>query len=80
MMQNVRLEPNDIVLIQSRTLKAATFVKLQPQSVDFLDISNPRGTSLPLYFRLNPSLPLLVSIYSFKIGNMFECNLTEAFS
>jgi ubiquitin fusion degradation protein 1 len=43
MMQNVRLEPNDIVKIESRTLKGATFVRLQPQSVEFLDISNPRA-------------------------------------
>jgi len=47
-MQNVRLEPNDLVVISSRTLRPASFVKLQPQSPDFLDISNPRGIDLDL--------------------------------
>lgn len=43
MMQAIRLEPNDMLQIHSRTLQAANFVRLQPQSVDFLDITNPKA-------------------------------------
>lgn len=42
-MQNIRLEQNGFVKISSRTLKPAIFIKVQPQSVDFLEISNPRA-------------------------------------
>jgi len=43
MMQNIRLEPNGFAMVTSKTLRAAQFVKFQPQSPDFLDITNPRA-------------------------------------
>lgn len=43
MMQNIGLNPDNRITITYRSLPRATFVKLQPQSVDFLDISNPRA-------------------------------------
>jgi len=43
MMQNIRLNPNEFVVVTSCSLPRATFVKLQPQSVNFLDISNPKA-------------------------------------
>jgi len=43
MMQNIRLNPDAMVEVRNRTLPRATFVKLQPQSVNFLDISNPKA-------------------------------------
>jgi ubiquitin fusion degradation protein 1 len=42
MMQNIRLDQNSFVTVSSRTLKPASFIKLQPQSVDFLELDNPR--------------------------------------
>lgn len=43
MMQNLLIEEAALVTITNVSLLKATFVKLQPQSVDFLEISNPRA-------------------------------------
>ena len=43
MMQNLLLQEGDVVTLRSATLPKGTFVKLQPHSKDFLDISNPRA-------------------------------------
>jgi ubiquitin fusion degradation protein 1 len=43
MMQNLLLQEGDVITLRSATLPKGTFVKLQPHSTDFLDISNPRA-------------------------------------
>jgi ubiquitin fusion degradation protein 1 len=43
MMQTLLLEAGDLVQIKSTDLAAATLVKLQPQSTNFLDISDPKA-------------------------------------
>ena len=43
MMHNLLLEEGDMVQIESVSLPVATFSKFQPQSVDFLDITNPKA-------------------------------------
>ncbi len=43
MMQNMLLQEGDIVRVKSATLPKGTFVKLQPHTKDFLDISNPKA-------------------------------------
>lgn len=43
MMQNLLLEEGSLVSVTNVSLPKATFVKLQPQSTDFLEISNPRA-------------------------------------
>lgn len=43
MMQNLLLEEGAVVRLSSVTLPKGTFVKLQPHSSDFLDITNPRA-------------------------------------
>ncbi|RLN52166.1 hypothetical protein BBP00_00009702, partial [Phytophthora kernoviae] len=43
MMQNLFVKEGGIISIQNVSLPKATFVKLRPQSQDFLDISNPRA-------------------------------------
>lgn len=43
MMHNLLLEEGDIVQIESVSLPVATFSRFQPQSADFLDISNPKA-------------------------------------
>jgi ubiquitin fusion degradation protein 1 len=43
MMHNLLLEEGDIVEIESVSLPVATFSKFQPQSVHFLDITNPKA-------------------------------------
>jgi len=43
MMQNLLIEEGNVITITNVSLPKATFVKLQPQHVDFLEISNPRA-------------------------------------
>ena len=43
MMQNLLIEEGAVITVTNASLPKATFVKLQPQSVDFLEISNPRA-------------------------------------
>jgi ubiquitin fusion degradation protein 1 len=43
MMQNLFLEEGALVKVKNVPLKKATYVKLKAQSVDFLDISNPKA-------------------------------------
>jgi ubiquitin fusion degradation protein 1 len=43
MMQNLLIEEGTLLTVRNVSLPKATFVKLQPQSVDFLEISNPRA-------------------------------------
>lgn len=43
MMQNLLVEEGSLITVKNISLPKATFVKLQPQSVDFLEISNPKA-------------------------------------
>lgn len=43
MQQNLMLEEGGLVRVRNVSLPKASFVKFKPQSVDFLDISNPRA-------------------------------------
>jgi ubiquitin fusion degradation protein 1 len=43
MMQNLLIEEGELITVTNVSLPKATFVKLQPQSVDFLEITNPRA-------------------------------------
>lgn len=43
MMENMLLEEGDIVQVKNASLSKGTFVKLQPHTKDFLDISNPKA-------------------------------------
>lgn len=43
MMQNLFLSEGGIINVQNISLPKATFVKIRPQSQEFLDISNPRA-------------------------------------
>uniref|UniRef100_A0A915HKM7 Ubiquitin fusion degradaton protein n=1 Tax=Romanomermis culicivorax TaxID=13658 RepID=A0A915HKM7_ROMCU len=43
MMRNLLLAEGDLILVDYSSLPTATYVKLQPQSTDFLDITNPRA-------------------------------------
>uniref|UniRef100_A0A3B6DHQ0 Ubiquitin fusion degradation protein n=1 Tax=Triticum aestivum TaxID=4565 RepID=A0A3B6DHQ0_WHEAT len=43
MMQNMLLQEGDIVRVKNATLPKGTYVKLQPHTTDFLDISNPKA-------------------------------------
>lgn len=43
MMENMLLQEGDIVQVKNATLLKGTYVKLQPHTKDFLDISNPKA-------------------------------------
>lgn len=43
MMDNLFLEENDLVTVESVSLPVARFSKFQPHSIDFLDITNPKA-------------------------------------
>lgn len=43
MMRNLLLEEGDLINIENVTLPVATFSRFQPQTEDFLDISNPKA-------------------------------------
>nr|XP_019705610.1 ubiquitin fusion degradation protein 1 homolog [Elaeis guineensis] len=43
MMQNLLLQEGDTVRVKNATLPKGTYVKLQPHTKDFLDISNPKA-------------------------------------
>ncbi|KAF8651668.1 hypothetical protein HU200_063179 [Digitaria exilis] len=43
MMQNMLLQEGDTVRVKNATLPKGTYVKLQPHTTDFLDISNPKA-------------------------------------
>eukprot|EP00794_Sanderia_malayensis_P013904 gene13904-15353_t len=45
MMRNLLLEEGDLVQVESASLPVATYAKFQPQSVDFLDITNPKAVT-----------------------------------
>ena len=47
MMQNLLLQEGDIVKLKSCSLPKGTYVKLRPQSKDFLDITNPKAVCVP---------------------------------
>lgn len=42
-MKTIGLRPNDILNVSNVTLALGTFARLQPQSPDFLDITDPRA-------------------------------------
>ena len=43
MMRNLLLDEGDFIRVESASLPVATFSKFQPQSEDFLDITNPKA-------------------------------------
>ncbi|KAK6234883.1 hypothetical protein QUC31_018648 [Theobroma cacao] len=43
MMENMLLQEGDIVQVKNASLAKGTYVKLQPHTMDFLDISNPKA-------------------------------------
>lgn len=49
MMNQLFIQDGDIVLVQNVSLALAVYSKFQPQSVDFLDIHNPKAV-YPIMF------------------------------
>ena len=43
MMRNLLVEEGEIITVSNVSLQTCTYAKFQPQSVDFLDISDPKA-------------------------------------
>ncbi|KAF5821556.1 putative ubiquitin fusion degradation protein Ufd1 [Helianthus annuus] len=64
MMENMLLQEGDIVNVKNASLSKGTYVKLQPHTTDFLDISNPKAileTSLRSYSCLTTGDTIMVA-------------------
>ena len=47
LMNQLDITEGDIIVVENASLPLATFSKFQPQSKEFLDISNPKAVYLP---------------------------------
>ncbi|CAI0393371.1 unnamed protein product [Linum tenue] len=56
MMENLLLQEGDLVQLRNASLEKGTYVKLQPHSTDFLDVSNPKAISSCELISLETSL------------------------
>ncbi|KAI3667686.1 hypothetical protein L6452_42755 [Arctium lappa] len=64
MMENMLLQEGDIVNVKNASLSKGTYVKLQPHTMDFLDISNPKAileTALRSYSCLTTGDTIMVA-------------------
>lgn len=43
MMRNLMIDEGEMIQVESATLPVASFSKFEPQSADFLDITNPKA-------------------------------------
>ena len=66
-MRNLLLDEGDLLTVESCSLSVATYSKFQPQSVDFLDISNPKAV-YPyhkwIFFKSHKKIKLIVVLSS----------------
>jgi len=69
MMSNLLLEEGGLLQVESASLPVASYAKFQPQSVDFLDITNPKAVYpltvakvISAYKRSGPSVPECIPV------------------
>jgi len=76
LMRTLSLEPGDLVQIKSTDLPAGQFIKLQPQSPAFLDISDPKAV-LENAFR-NFACLTISDVFSFEYNDaVYEIEVLE---
>lgn len=76
LMQTLMLEPGDMLQVKSTDLPLGTFIKLQPQSPNFLEISDPKAV-LEKAFR-NFSCLTVGDIFTFAYNdNVYEIAVLE---
>nr|XP_043610391.1 ubiquitin fusion degradation protein 1 homolog [Erigeron canadensis]XP_043610392.1 ubiquitin fusion degradation protein 1 homolog [Erigeron canadensis] len=64
MMENMLLQEGDVVNVKNASLSKGTYVKLQPHTMDFLDVSNPKAileTTLRSYSCLTTGDTIMVA-------------------
>ena len=77
MMQNLCLQEKGIINITNVSLKKATFIKLQPETYKFLEITNPKAVYVPCIVASNGApdkVSFTLSISPFGVTS----NSTEA--
>ena len=78
MMQNLLLTEGDIVKFQYTKLLKGQYVKLRPQTKDFLDISNPKAvleTTLRTYTCLTVGDSILINYNNKRQGFVLQIRL-----
>lgn len=69
------LQEGDIVQVKNASLAKGTYVKLQPHTTDFLDISNPKAM-LVIFLKISYEVAntiILIHIYLLKIHFLCDC-------
>ena len=69
MMRNLCLDEGQLLQVESASLPVATYSKFQPQSTDFLDITNPKAV---YPFSLNDKTNISLSPAYFVIEGMYS--------
>ena len=78
-MRNLSLEEGGLLQVESASLPVASYAKFQPQSVDFLDITNPKAV-YPLKCKSFPLFLLAeVKPSSLSIGTL-SCQICFPFN
>ncbi|KAK7830752.1 uncharacterized protein LOC112008916 [Quercus suber] len=84
MMENMLLQEGDVVQLKNASLAKGTYVKLQPHTKDFLDVSNPKAileTSLRSYSCLTTGDTIMVAYNNKKYYiNIVETKPSSAVS
>lgn len=70
-MKNLLLSDGDMIQVEYKNLEAGKYVKFQPQSIDFLELPNPKG----LYISLFSILLLFLSVNYINITNYLDLNM-----
>ena len=81
-MQNLLLTEGDIVKFQYTKLLKGQYVKLRPQTKDFLDISNPKAvleTTLRTYTCLTVGDSILINYNNKRQGVRRPCVFVHSF-
>lgn len=81
MMQNLVLEEGTVIRLSSATLPKGSFVKLQPHSKDFLDITNPRAvleTTLRNFTCLTGEAgAVILSLWGWRMGRLSPLSVVK---
>lgn len=72
MMENLLLSEGDIVQVKNKSMEKGTYVKLQPHTKDFLDISNPKAMLVDC-FTIFFYIVLAQIIVTIQFGSQMVC-------
>lgn len=67
MMKNMKLQEGNTVILKNTQVPRATYVKLQPHTKDFLDISDPKS----MYVNVPHVVASLTKSHNYLLINIF---------